>query len=350
MADFYDGGKLLSLKTLSGGDPELYFCCGNRTAGKTFYFKRLLMRRFVKTGAKFAIFVRQIDDVKGRVDSFFADIGPIAFPGASMRQKPLLKGKAAELLYVAREGGHPRPCGYVIPLKFVRPIKESSALFADAAAGFFDEFQDEDGKYIKNEIHNFNNIRVSIARGGAAGVHARPFPVYLCSNNVSVFNPFFDYFHIASRLEPKARYIRGDCWVLEQTFNPEAAEAIRANFAGMSERELEYAAGRQYLKDDRRYVREVKGQKTPVINFIHQGKLFGLWRLPGGVHYVSDKYSDGLPVALSFTLDDHDEGDIMIPQASPLVKSLRNLYMSNNVVFASQRCKHAYLDVCTLIR
>lgn len=348
--NFYNGGKLLSLKTLSGGDPELFFCCGNRTAGKSFYFKRLLLRRFIRTGKKFVVFVRLIDDVKGRADSFMAAIGPVAFPGASLIQKPLLNGKAAEIFYVARDGATPRSCGYVISLKYVRPIKENSELFSDAECGFFDEFQDEDGKYIKNEIQNFNNIRISIARGGARGVHARPFPVYLCSNNISIFNPFFDYYRIASRLEPRARYIRGETWVLEQTFNADAAEAIRSTFSSMSEKELEYAAGRQYLQDDRRFVREVKGQKTPVLNFIHMGQIFGLWRLPGGVHYVTDKWSEGLPVSLSFSMEDHDEGDVMIPQASPLIRSLRRLYMENGVIFASRRCKRAYLDICTLIR
>ena len=65
MGDFYNGNKLLSLLDINGKKPEIYMCCGNRTAGKTFFFKRWMLRRFVKHGEKFVVFVRYIDAESG---------------------------------------------------------------------------------------------------------------------------------------------------------------------------------------------------------------------------------------------------------------------------------------------
>lgn len=349
MADFYNGGKLLSLKTLSGGDPEIYFCVGNRMAGKSFYFKRLCMRRFVRRGEKFAILVRGVNDVKGRADSFWADLGPICFPGGRLRQKKLLDGKAARLEYQAKDSDPWQACGYVICIKYVRPIKENSAMFADVDRILFDEFQDEDGKYLPREIEKFNSVRMSIGRGGAKGVHTRFVPCYLCCNAVTIFNPYYDYWRIAPRLERKAKYVRGSSWVLEQCYNEYAAKAVRDTFSGVGKRELDYAAGNRWLLDNNKYVRSIKGQKHPVLNFVHNGDLFGLWR-SGSTYYCNTKISDGLPVSVSFNTDDHDVGDIMIPANAPLIKSLRNMYRNNAVFFEDGKCKNAFLDICTLIR
>lgn len=346
---FYDGNKLLSLRTLTGGRPEIYFCVGNRMAGKSFYFKRLCMRRFAKYHEKFAIFVREVNDVKGRAESFWADLGPICFPGGRLRQKKLLEGKAARLEYQARDGEPWQACGYVICIKYVRPIKENSAMFADVERIFFDEFQDEDRKYLPNEIEKFNSVRMSIGRGGTKATHTRYVPCYLCCNAITLFNPYYDYWRIAPRLEQKAKYVRGSCWVLEQCYNEDAAAAVRETYAGASQRELDYAAGNRWLLDNNKYVTQIKGQKFPVLNFVHNGDLFGLWR-QGKTYYCTTKISDGIPFSISFTMDDHDEGNIMIPANAPLIKSLRNMYLHNLIYFENGKCKNAFLDICTLIR
>lgn len=340
---FYNGNKLLSLMDSNGKPPELLFCCGNRTAGKTFFFKRFMLRRFVKHGEKFVVFVRFIDDIANCANGFFADIGPIAFPGHTMTQTSILHGKAA-MLYFDK-----KPCGYVIALNDPERIKRNSALFADAERGFLDEFQSEIGKYVSDEMTKFNSIRISIARGGAKGTHTRYFPVYLCSNNVTVFNPYFDYFRIGRRLTNRTKFLRGDGWVLEQTFNVEASEAIKDKFGSMSERELMYAASNQYLLDNNRFVEKLPGQKRPVFVVDYNGKKYAMWSAER-MFYFSEKLPDGCSMNLSFSVNDHDTGNTLTPQSSSLVKILRRAYMANSVRFQNQECKHVFMDCMTLIK
>ena len=52
---YYDGTKLLSMKDINGLKPELFLCTTNRSGGKTTYFGRLEVNRFLKYGKKFCL-------------------------------------------------------------------------------------------------------------------------------------------------------------------------------------------------------------------------------------------------------------------------------------------------------
>jgi hypothetical protein len=57
MSGYYDGTKLLSLKDLNGAEPEIYMCTTNRTGGKTAYFNRLVVNKFLKGQGKLVCFI-----------------------------------------------------------------------------------------------------------------------------------------------------------------------------------------------------------------------------------------------------------------------------------------------------
>lgn len=339
MDEFYNGNKLLSLRDINGDLPELLICCGNRTAGKTFFFKRWMVRRFLKHGERFVVFVRFIDDIPNVADGFWADVGPIAFPGMTMTQKPLIHGKASELIIDDERAG------YVIALNDPERIKRNSALFADAQRGFLDEFMSETGKYVPNEIQKFNSIRLSIARGGAAGTHARYFPVYLCSNNVTVFNPYFEEYGISDRINNHCKYMRGDGWVLEQTFNKAAAEAIRKNFRTMSEKEMNYATRNEYLLDDGRFVEKRGGMKVCLAIIRRGDKCWGVWTpINASEVYISKTYDPSCDLVMAFEETDHGRGTTLIPRSHPAFRYLRKMYEDGMVWFENGAARHAFIQ------
>ena len=74
LSKYYDGTKLLSLKDINGNKPEIYICTTNRTGGKTTYFNRLCVNRWLENLGKFCLVYRynyELDDVG---DKFFKDI------------------------------------------------------------------------------------------------------------------------------------------------------------------------------------------------------------------------------------------------------------------------------------
>ena len=63
--NYYDGSKLLSMKDINGNTPEIYISTSNRNAGKTTYFNRYLVNRFLKYGEKFCLLYRFQDELEG---------------------------------------------------------------------------------------------------------------------------------------------------------------------------------------------------------------------------------------------------------------------------------------------
>lgn len=335
MGDFYNGNKLLSLKDAQGKPPEIIMCSGNRTAGKTFYFKRWMTRRFLEYDERFVVFVRCIDDVPNTYMGFWADIGPLCFPKKEMTQEPLLHGKAGMLLI------NKQPAAYVIAINDPERIKRNSALFADAQRGFFDEFQSETGKYLPNEIKKFNSIRLSIARGGAKGTHARYFPVYMCSNMVTTLNPYYE--HLKVLPNTRSKFMRGNGWVLEQTFNESAAKAIASNFSTLSKEELDYATRNEYLLDKNTFVERIPGNKRCACLIRKDGKNYGIWECQAGIYYVSAKLWSDTPFVFALDNADHDESTVFITKSMPVAKYLRKAYDMGLMRFENQACRNAFL-------
>ena len=132
---FYDGTKLLSMKDINGNTPEIYMCTSNRSAGKTTYFGRYFVNRFVKYHEKFALLYRFADELDNVADKFFNDIRGLFFPDMEMTGVKREKGAYIELFI------NEVPCGYAIALNLADKIKKFSHMMSDVCRILFDEFQ-----------------------------------------------------------------------------------------------------------------------------------------------------------------------------------------------------------------
>ena len=65
MGDYYDGTRLLSLMDVNGNKPEIYMCTTNRSGGKTTWYNRYCIKRFINYKEKFMLLFRfnyELDD------------------------------------------------------------------------------------------------------------------------------------------------------------------------------------------------------------------------------------------------------------------------------------------------
>ena len=162
---FYDGTKLLSMSDLNGEKPELYLCTTNRTAGKTTYFNRLVVRRFLDNNKdKFSLLYRynyELDDI---ADKFFKDIGSLFFQDFTMRSERKSNGIYHEL-FIKRRGDPDEydglSCGYAITINSSDQIRKLSHFFSDTQRMIFDEFQSESNHYcpICTCLHAFKHCK-----------------------------------------------------------------------------------------------------------------------------------------------------------------------------------------------
>ena len=231
---YYDGTKLLSMNDITGKKPEIYMVTTNRTGGKTTYFGRLVVNRFLDKGEKFGLIYRynyELDDV---VDKFYKDIHSLFFPMHSMESKRRASGIFHELFIDGKS------CGYALSLNSADQIKKYSHLFSDIQRMIFDEFQSETNHYCSDEIRKLLSIHTSVARG--QGEQVRYVPVYMIANPVSLINPYYTTLGISARLKDDTKFLRGDGFVLEQGFIESASQQQKESGFNRAFAKNEYVA------------------------------------------------------------------------------------------------------------
>lgn len=363
MADYYDGTKLLSLKDINNKTPEIYICTTNRTAGKTTYFNRLEVNRFLKRGEKFILLYRfkyECDDV---ADKFFKDIKTLFFPHLDMVSEKQQMG-IYHKLYMINNGPVPYPlkgefqiqpgdkveCGYAISMNSANQIKKNSHLFSDAKSILFDEFQSEDGKYCPDEVKKFISIHQSVARGNSE--QYRYVPVYMIGNPVSLINPYYVELDISARLRNDTNFLRGNGYVLEQGFNKSASDAQKEsgfNKAFSKNSYIAYSTEAIYLNDNIAFISKPNGRSRYICTVIYNGDEYAIREYPlNGIIYVDNSIDKTAPNKVVLTTQDHKENYVMLRRSEPIRNNMRFFYMQGAVRFKDLRCKQMFMKFICL--
>lgn len=339
MQKFYDGTKLLSLMDINGNKPEIYICTSNRNAGKTTYFSRLCVNRFLKHGEKFAILYRFKYELDDCAENFFKDIGALFFKDHEMTSKAKANGIYHEL-YLDKIS-----CGYAISINSADQLKRRGHLFSDVSRILFDEFQSETNHYCDNEIRKFMSIHTSIARGG--GDNIRYLPVYMLSNPVSILNPYYVHLDISKRLTDNVKFLRGAGYVVEQGYVDYAAENQKKsgfNQAFANSDYLAYAAEGVYLNDIKSFIDKPQGQGRYLATIKFMGKEYAVREYAHeGIVYCDDKVDKTFTDKLVVTTEDHNINYVMLHRNSLFITMLRNYFEHGAFRFKDLDCKNAIL-------
>jgi hypothetical protein len=340
MGKYYDGTKLLSMLDLNGKKPEIYMCTTNRTGGKTTYFGRLCVNRFLDKGEKFGLIYRynyELDDV---ADKFFKDLKGLFFPDKTMTAKKRAKGIFQELFI------NDKSCGYAIALNSSDSIKKYSHLFSDITRMLFDEFQSESNHYCTDEITKFLSVHTSIARG--QGKQVRYVPVFMLANQVSIINPYYVAMGICNRLNSETKFLRGDGYVLEQGFIETASDSQKEsgfNRAFKENNYVAYSSENVYLNDNYSFIEKPTGKSRYICTLKYKGNDFGVKEFAeSGFIYCDDKPDSTFPMKITVTTDDHSINYVMLKRNDFFLSNLRYLFERGCFRFKDMRCKEAILN------
>jgi hypothetical protein len=340
MSKYYDGTKLLSMLDINGNKPEIYMCTTNRTGGKTTYFGRLCINRFLDKNEKFGLLYRynyELDDI---VDKFYKDLGGLFFPSYTMTSKRRAKGTFQELFL------NEKSCGYALSLNNADQIKKYSHLFSDIQRMIFDEFQSETNHYCDNETKKFISIHTSIARG--QGEQVRYVPVYMLSNTVSIINPYYVEMGISGRLKDDTKFLRGDGFVLEQGYIESASiEQKNSGFnrAFSKNSYTAYSSECVYLNDNKAFVEKPAGKSKYLCTLRYKGSDFALREYTeSGLIYCDDKADSSFLTRISVTTDDHNINYVMLKRNDFFLSNLRYFFEHGCFRFKDMRCKEAVLS------
>lgn len=341
--EYYCGYKLLEKKDLDGRMPEIIICSGNRTAGKTFFWKRLMVRYCLKYKRRFLMICRKRTQVNGAANSFIEDL----------QQDELFKGIELEVTKSDIQGIISlNASGIIIGLftyyNFADSIKEMSNLFNKVDIIFKDEFQST-ADYVEDEVGKLRSIHKSVARG--FGKHTRFVLTILSSNQISIINPYFIAFGIHRRLKTGTKFLRGTGWVMENHYNPYAAKRAKE-----SRFEKAFGDDSQALSDNCNqfmdsveFVSKVslKGMKQE-FTFYNKGKGYGLW-CNGKFFYVSRKYDPNHRRRFCTTLEDHAEGVTLLRRGDLLLGGMKKYFEAGKIRFEDVECRVAMIEFFGMI-
>lgn len=336
---YYNGTKLITKKDINGKRAEIFLASGNRTSGKTTWFYKKLVEDFLKDGTKFILLYRFNNEMDDVADKFFKDINGLFFKEKKFESKSMSKGIYHNLFL---DGIH---CGYAMAINNADQIKKMSHLFSDAGQMYFDEFQSETNHYCPNEITKFISVHQSVARG--QGEMSRYVPVYMCSNCVSLLNPYYVALGVCDRLQVNTKFLRGDGFVLEQNFNPDAAMSQHDsafNRAFTNNKYIAYGAQNIYLNDDYSFIETPNGKSSYMATIRYKGQNFGIRKFPElGLVHCSPKADLYFPVKLSVTTEDHKVNYVMLKQHEFLIFEMRYYFDNGAFRFKNLQSKEAIL-------
>ena len=341
MGEYYDGTKLLSMLDCNGKKPEIYIACGNRSSGKTTYFNRLCINRFLKYKEKFCLLYRfgyELDSVE---DKFFKDIRNLFFKNYQMQSVKRSHGMYRELFL------NEQPCGYAVCLNYADQIKKQSHLFSDVGCILFDEFQSETNKYCGEEVTKFVSVHMSIARGNGSAV--RYVPVYMLSNAVTMLNPYYVAMDISTRLRSDTKFLKGDGFVLEQSYLESVSnEQKNSGFNRAFKRSdyISYASENVYLADNLVFIEKPEGSNYYLCTLKYKRKEYAVRKYPDlGIVYCDDRPDRTFPSKISLTTDDMDINYVALKENSVTVSQFRYYFNHGCFRFKDLMCKEVILKM-----
>lgn len=338
---YYDGTKILSMTDINGLKPELYIVTTNRTGGKTTYFGRLLVNKWLQNGEKFAILYRYNYELDDCADKFFKDIGTLFFRGSVMESRKRGKGIYCELLLDGKV------CGYALSINSADALKKYSHLFSDVKRMLFDEFMPETGTYCPNEVQKFLSVHTSVARG--QGEQVRYVPVYMLANPITLINPYYVKLGISDRIRSDTKFLKGDGFVLEQGYCESAAQAQKLsgiNRAFASDSYIAYAAEGVYLNDTYAFIEKPEGTGRYICTIRYMGTDYAIRQYPElGIVYCDKRVDQTFPTKIAATTDDHQINYVMLKTSDLLLGTLKYFFQRGCFRFKDLQCKAAIINV-----
>jgi hypothetical protein len=347
MGVYYDGGKLLSMKDIDGNTPAIYMVTSNRTAGKTTYFYRLVFNRFLRKKAKFMLILRYKNELDNCAEMFFKDIHGLFFPEWEVFSKKMADGKYHELF--CRKIGEEVAvsCGYAAALNSADGLKKLSHFFSDVDSMVFDEFQSETNDYCPREVQKFISLYKTVARG--QGKMMRYVPVYMCSNPVTLLNPYYVEMNISTRLNNGTKFLRGHGFVLEQGYNKAADEAQKAsgfNAAFANNDYIAYSSEGKYLNDSLAFIDKPSGKSRYLGTIRYNGCNYGIRSFDDlGIIYCDSSADMTYPFRIAVTTEDHNINYVMLRNNDLFRANMRFFFEQGCFRFRDLKAKEAILKL-----
>lgn len=332
-AEFYCGARVLSFGTV------FIFVIGNRSGGKSFFWKEYATNRFIKYGEKFIYVRRYKNDLKKVAKNFFKDIA-FKFPDHK------LEYKNGEYFIDDKQAG--------IKLALNEGEQNKSNSLSEYCLIIFDEFLNKNERYIggrsgQQEITDCLDLYMTVARGEGKHIRDNVRFVFI-SNAMSIVNPYFLYWGIDKQIQKNSKFIKqpgGNGWVVEIYKNEQAANEIRESKFGDLIRGTEYegyALDNDFLLDSEEFIGKAPEGCRYQCTMKYAGQKFGLWKdAKNNMFYINNKVDPSCHIVYSLDIESHTAKTVLSNHSSQFYKALKKSMECGQIRFSNQLAKNAIM-------
>lgn len=284
MTKYYDPYRVITKNRL------MNFITGGRRIGKTYGFKKALLKLCLSKGYKMAYVRRrktELDNMMSYLDKLADDPD---FKGYKFEEKRVqgvrtlkVNDEVVVSMYALSQSANMR----------------SSGDFANYQYILFDEFLPEDGRYIRDEVDRLLNVIETIFRENSSG------QVFCIANAKKLNNPYFEFFDTYPR--NKEFTYNTDKSLLIQIVDMVAPSKIDKDapfeklIKGTSYGDM--STNNMFLDDNDDFIEKRPVESIELATLELDGKLYGLWVAKHGtMYYISRHYTS----TQIFTADGQD--------------------------------------------
>lgn len=306
---YYDTTRVLSQQR------NINFIVGQRGYGKTYGYKKHVIRKAINGEGKFVYMRRKQSETQQIVD-FTGDLDndPV-FEGY------VFKKQGVDLYYANEKDSDDKwlweHMGTIISLSTQANMK--SREFGEYKYLIFDEWLPltENG-FLRNELTHFLSALDTIFRN-------REFYVFCLGNSSIKYNPYFEFFDIYPNKNSEfvrhphksilLQNIISEDWKEERNKTPLGELISGTDYS-------KYANDNKFLDDDSSLVEERPTTATNIMVFKLDQYIVGVWRDDDGMIYFSEKYNSSISDKYTFDYEDIDEE----------FQSYKNLFNTVNLI------------------
>lgn len=333
---YYDFAKLMSFNAV------LNFLVGGRGLGKTYGWKKMVIKDAITKGWEFMYVRRYKEELKAAKASFFADVGA-EFPEYDFR----INGETAEFSPITLRAEKKREwfrAGYFVALSQGQSRK--STAYPKVRKIGFDEFIIEKGMvhYLPDEARVLQNLLNTVDR------YQDKTRVFFMANSVSIDNPYFLHYEIEP-VEGEEFIRKFDNFILchfpkGEEFQAGVAKTRLGKFLIDSDPEYaEYAVGNEF-KDNHQHLLD---SKPPAANYVYTLEtskgIFSVWMDWGDKKYYIQAKRPKQEIIFTLEAGKMADGKKLLFKNDHQIQVLRAAFKANRVNFDKAPTRVAMLDV-----
>lgn len=362
MAKYYSCEKIWDTEDADGEKAGFYIVCSRvRSMGKTFSFINKFLEEIFESNfqKKLVLMCRTQTSVGSLAIGQMKPVLNLKFPAWSVYEKRKEGGKYSEIWIKALIPGYAEDdekeeyeehhIGYVMAIKPAHDYKNISGTFSDATWIYFDEFQPEfQSVYITDEIEKFQSILGSLSRG-IGGEQVRRVPVYMTSNTVSMYNPYFDAFGLYKYIQPDTKFYRGYGVVYEMVSNSELAkEHAKTGYAKAfrnHNRFIDYEGVQWYNNESANVTKPNDwGESQYLGTLVSEQQHYSVYYYPQ-MGFVYVKYGHDKTSKARYRLNVDVNQDVQVVTASALGRTITQALRDGRCFFATPQVRRMVLQI-----